>query len=613
MKILEVSPITNKVAKEALTYYSSKEVNVGDIVSVPLRNKFYKAIVLNVTDIKNEKLNIRKANFIFKKIKSIEGKSPFYDSFFETITKTKDFFIGNSGQMINFFIPNFFLENLEKLNSPHKFDQNKQSGEISLLINNLENRIDFYKKYFENIKKHNKSLLFIVPTKEEVDFFYDLLKNENININKLSNKLSKKNLVIKYNNIVNSKDSQIIITTPSFVFIPIHNLQSIVLENESWSGYRTLKRPYFDIKVFIKNLAKKENLDLIFAGDTVTVENSIIKKNKESNTKDFLNMPEIIDMTHKENLYKKSFIISKEFKKILENGGKNFIFVLRKGLASQIICHDCKHVLKKDDEPLSLIEKNGERFFKSSHTKKIFDSKIRCEVCGGWNFDTIGIGIDTVFTEIKKEFPNLNILKIDKDSTKNIKELKNVYKKFLEDKNTLLLGTEMVIPYLKDKIDNSIIVSLDSLLFIPSFKVNEKIVRLISDLSKISKNKTLIQTRQKIDHVLESLEKNDLQNFYEKELEKRRTYNYPPFSTIIKVIRKEKSKDSKDIERLLENTKKWNPIKKNIKRIGYFENIILFKIPVKDWNEDHQNLDLKALLSSLGPDFEIRVNPEALF
>lgn len=113
MKLVEVTPISQKVAKETLSYFSSKDVLPGDIVAVEIRKKTYDALVLDVQEASGVKGDIKRSAFGFKKILSIKGRLPVYGSFFKAALETKEFFIGNFGTVLNTLLPDVFLENFE--------------------------------------------------------------------------------------------------------------------------------------------------------------------------------------------------------------------------------------------------------------------------------------------------------------------------------------------------------------------------------------------------------------------------------------------------------------------------------------------------------------------
>ena len=66
----------------------------------------------------------------------------------------------------------------------------------------------------------------------------------------------------------------------------------------------------------------------------------------------------------------------------------------------------------------------------------------------------LGIGTDTVFEEIKINFPRKTknkIFKLDRESVKTNKEAEKILKEFEKNSGSILIGTEMAFFYLKEK------------------------------------------------------------------------------------------------------------------------------------------------------------------
>lgn len=622
MKLVEITPLTHSIQKDSLTYFSSKPVSVGDVVTIEVRKGKYDALVLDVNEVKNLKQDIKSASFGMKKILGIKGPSILYPEFFEACIQTKYFFIGNLGPIVNFFLPTKFLENYENISKPKKFSKNKEISTFSGIQKPFSERIKFYKKHFKEVLLNKRSIMVVLPTINQSKKFYEEIKTEFPNIFIFHSQ--EKNLIEKYNSLIEEPTPCIIITTPSGMFIPRHDLGSIILEKESSSSYRTIKKPYFDIRTFSLFLARSLNVDLIFADDFLSVE-TISRVEERKNLKFDLpdNFPSvsIIDMTDKENSYKKSFVLSKQVSEILNKKERTLLFTLRKGLATQVVCHDCKHILKDGDIPLTLFEnqKTGERTLKNNLTNIVLEG-LRCPNCNSWNFDNLGIGSDTISVEIKKHFPKKEILQIDKELVKTKKKAKEIISKFYENENVVLVGTEMVIDYLKDPIENIVIVSMDTLLHIPSYKIYEKMFGLISNLATIAKNNLLIQTRTIDNPVVDSFVKKDLKSFFKADLSRRKTFSYPPFGTIIKITHSATKDESAKVNNFInENLVSYSPSIRRSKKGKFFQTNIVIKLPIESWNEGTFNKNLivnKSLfkmLSSLTPDWQIRVNPENLF
>ncbi len=583
MKLIEVSPISSKVAKDSLTYFSSKAVHVGDIVSVEVRKKKYDALVVGVSDVRSAKGDLKSSNIGFKKIDAVRGRAPFYPEFFTACGVARDYFAGNLGQIIDYFIPTEFLEQYETLPTPKSRIQN------------------------------GKSIFRVCATVREAEKLYELLKSNRSNVFLIHGSLRKKTLLERYSEILECEEPVTVVMTPSFLFLPRHDVGSIIIENDIGGHWNTIKRPYFDLRIFAKFLAGKLGAEISYGSGLVSVETYFETKKLPAFS---FGGPtsKIVDMSNKENLFKKSFILSNDAQETLKKRGHTFLFSLRKGLATQIICHDCKHVLEHDGEPLTLHEKDGKRIFRSAYTRKIIeDTKVRCPNCGSWNFDSLGIGTGTVTDEVKKFFPKRKVFQIDADTTSSPRKIKEVLTNFYAESDAVLVSTEIALPYI-EHVNNSVIISVDSLLHIPSYKIYEKILSLVVNISSVTKDNFIIQTRSTENAVIESIEQKDLKIFYEKDSEKRKLFKYPPFSTVIKLSRISNKDDFHSVMApVIEYLAKWSPATRRISRGRVFETSILLKLPKEAWGETHQDPRLSSILSSLGPDWQIRINPENLF
>jgi primosomal protein N' len=564
-----------------LTYFSAKDISVGDVVEINIRNKNHDAIVISVKEVKDLKQEIKTATFGFKKIQKVKNGSKFYKEFFKACEDTKKFFVGNLGQIASYFISTEFLQQYENLPSPKKKMVGSSVYHIVPTILGAEN-------LFNNISKSDSDSVFLIH-----------------------GKLNKKKQLSIYKQILERGDPVTVIMTPSFVFIPRHDLGKIVLHDEQSPAYRTIKRPYFDLRFFLKTFAKETKIKIDFSGKPLTLET--ILENKINITQTSHSKINIVDMANKENCHNKSFIFSKKVFEEIQKSDKAFAFALRKGLGSSVVCHDCGQILKDGDTTLVLRKRGEQRILLNVKTGETLDPRTRCNHCESWNFDTLGIGTDIVTEEAKKLFPKKNIFQIDSDVTKTNKKVREVIEKFYATPQSILIGTELVIPYLKTKVDFATLISMDSLLSIPNYKMSEKMLYLgliIKDLGE----KSIIQTRDTENLVMETITSGDLKKFYDSEKKLREKFGYPPFGTIIKISRNSKRDDfDRAVGPLISQLSTWNPIARRIKRGKTFETIIITKISQRLWNEDFQDQNLFEILSSLTPDWQIRVNPDSLF
>jgi primosomal protein N' (replication factor Y) len=254
-----------------------------------------------------------------------------------------------------------------------------------------------------------------------------------------------------------------------------------------------------------------------------------------------------IDMRTPEDMKKKEFkIIGDDLKKILEdtieNSEHTFLFCGRKGLYPQTICSDCGTIVlcKNCSAPVVLHKKKTPNndtgnVFLCHHCGKREDASTLCIHCGGWRLGTLGIGTEKVFEDIKKLFPNSNISIMDTEHIKTHLQAIKARDLFYNTPGSIMIGTEMALPYLNQKIENTAIISVDSYFSIPDFKINEKIFHILLELRSLSNKNMLIQTRNTNTTIFDYALSGNLIDFYRDEIIERKSVGFPPFVTHIKL------------------------------------------------------------------------------
>ena len=159
----------------------------------------------------------------------------------------------------------------------------------------------------------------------------------------------------------------------------------------------------------------------------------------------------------------------------------------------------------------------------------------KCSNCSGWRLTTLGIGSELVEENLKEMYPNSKIFRIDSDVTPTHKKAEHVAEKFYSSPQSILIGTEMALLYLTEKVENSAVVSMDSFFSIPDFRINERILNILLKMRAITDRKLIIQTRDVTQKVFDYAIRGNLVDFYRDEMEDRKALRYPPFTNLIKV------------------------------------------------------------------------------
>ena len=635
VKLVDVIPITKGLNKEQLTYFTLKEVVSGAMVSVPLRNKYVNAIVISIEDAYLSKSQLRSSSFPIKKIQSVKLNLFLSPSFIVASKETAKYFACATGSVISDLLPSaissackedIYTKKSEQPNSPKNKKITESKQQVYLIQAEDDERISSYKSIIREEFAKRSSVFFCLPEINEIEHITKILSRGIEGYTYvLHGSMPKKMIIELWNKALKEPHPILIIATGQFLSLPRKDISIIILEKESARSYKRKKRPYLDIRVFAEMLAK-ESKSKIIIGDIFLRPETIFRL-KEGNATEFSPLKfrslstakqAVIDMkgyTSTSNT-KRFPIISGELKNILDNHKNNestFMLTARRGLYPTTICNDCGSTVLCEKCSAPTVLHKARKGSNLSYCHKCGlkqNASDKCSNCGSWRLATLGVGIEYVEEELKREFPNLTIFRLDKDNAKTHKKAKEIINKFYANTGSVLLGTEMSVPYLTKKIDNVVVVSVDSLFTIPDFRINERVFNLLLRLRAKATKNFLIQTRDIENKVFEYTTKGNMADFYRGEISERKILKYPPFSKLVKIsLEGKKNVVEKEMTKLEKKLTDYSPTVypafiHTIKE-KYRMNILL-KLKPGGWQDEK----ILNLLLSLPPSFAIRVDPE---
>lgn len=622
MNVIEVIPIKKGVMKSSLSYFTSQDLPIGSIVKVSIRNKIVKGIVISKKDIGEIKSDIKKAKFTLKKIENVKATNFFNKEFLISIENTANYFIGNVGNTFNLIVPDYFLENIDKLKTK-KIEIKERQSKTFVVEGQKDDRYTFWKGLIRQEFARKKSLVFVLPNNQEaINTFNTIKKGIEKYVFILNGNQTKKEIIKNFNDAQNTDHPIVMVCTYAFLSFNRDDIETYVLEKERNRSYKLQKRPYVDIRYFVNEYTKNLNADLYISDEKVRVETlykKIKREIKEINIyKDNLNIEceiKLIDMKFKTDTdIKETRIISQYteeiIKKAIENSEKVFIYSTRRGTSPITLCEDCQNIVicNKCNSPV-VLHKN---FFMCHRCGERRSAEEYCAKCGSWKLKAFGIGIDLVYEKIKEIFPDIPLFKIDSDTTKSDKDIKEIISKWNENKMGVLLGTEMVIQYIDNKVQYSSVIGIDSLLSMPDFRIEERIVTILQNIKSITEKCMVIETRKIEERAFEYFKDNNIDEFYKNILEEREMVGYPPYKTLIKItIAGKRSEIAKEMEELRNILGEINiDIFPAFTRNKNGEEVLhgLIKLENTVW----PNEELLFKLRNLSPAISINTDPESL-
>jgi primosomal protein N' (replication factor Y) len=165
-----------------------------------------------------------------------------------------------------------------------------------------------------------------------------------------------------------------------------------------------------------------------------------------------------------------------------------------------------------------------------------------CPSCGSNQLHSKTFGTEKIEEEVQQMFPEARVARMDVDSMRAKQSMSQLLEKLEKQKIDILVGTQMVVKGL-DFAHVSLVgvLSADSLLSFPDFRVNERAFQLMEQVSgragrSDGAGKVLIQVHNMQHPVLKWVKDHDVRAYYEHEIHAREQFAYPPFTRMIKII-----------------------------------------------------------------------------
>lgn len=614
MFVTTVIPIARGISKETLTYVSPIKLNEGALIEVPLRKKNIKALVIGVEDARQAKLALKSSSFSLRKINSASPKIflPFWSM--RVVKIMSDYYASSFGAMLYALVNKKIIEHEsifedkksdEKINEKFNIDL-KGARDTTSIEGGFSFRLNEYKKIIDKQSSNKKSVVILCPTEKSLNSVYrellkDTIKDKNENrVMMFGSKTTKKKFqenIESLKELQNQNRGVVIVMTGSYLFLIPNTTSTIIIEEEHSRFYKLAERPFADFSHTAGLIAKTNNINL-FKGDILlksesAMKSKIVRKRKRPITTEVYTYPKNED-SNKSQAKKTPFEpfgkeISEEIQKSVEQGRKIFIYVPRKGYSPIVLCMHCATIVKcnRCDSPVVLHKgKNEENYFLCHHCGEKRSSVEKCKNCDSWKLESFGIGIERVEEEINKR-----------------------WKKYTDQ---IDLGTEKNIADIDEEYDLSIIPSIDSLLSLPDFNMDERLLRTILLLKEKTKRKHLLKTKYLELPLLSYIKEENLEEFHQDRIKKRKQFGYAPYNVLIKItVKGKKERVAAETDFIKKILDKWNPIVfpafiKTVKNQLIMHTLI--RVPKEKWPDE----EILYILRNFSPSVSVNVDPDSL-
>jgi len=359
---------------------------------------------------------------------------------------------------------------------------------------------------------------------------------------------------------------QIAIGARSAIFCPMQNLGLIIVDEEHDSSYKqTDDIPCYQARDVAVMRAHIEKATILLGSATPSLEsryNAEIGKYHFHSiasraTKANLPSVRIIDM-------KRAFDISGGFthfsselldaiKERLKQGEQTLLFLNKRGYHRLQICASCRTPIKCPHCDLSLTFHKSMQLLRCHLCDYQKAPPRQCPSCNSpESLEFKGFGTEHVERSLYAIFPEIRILRMDKDTTQKKESHEEIFKQFRSHKADVLIGTQMIAKGFHFPAVTLVgVLNSDATLNIPDFRSSEQLFQILLQVAGRSgrselPGEVIFQTFLPNHPTFQLAAAQDYNAFYKAEIEERKLFGYPPFSHLIKLLFS--SKDPKTAE-----------------------------------------------------------------
>ncbi|MEA4860409.1 MAG: primosomal protein N' [Sphaerochaeta sp.] len=550
------------------------EVGIGQRVMVPFGKREMTAYVIAVLD-------AFEASYEVKPIKRVIDEKPLFGE--QNIALAQwmaRFYLCSQGEALSMMIPggrrdvsppvldveeDLLLEKVEHLSD-------EQQNAIDAILSSPKQmhylfgvtgsgKSEVFLRCAESVIAEGKSVIYLVP---EITLTHQLARQVT---NRFANKvailhsaLTPSQRLREWKRILNG-EVQLAIGARSAVFAPFPNLGLIILDEEHENSYKSGNTPRYHARQVAQRRCQTEKALLIMGSATPSLEAYSLMQEGSQVQAHYLkkrvaggSMPtmEVVNLAFEKSVI--STALRQAIKETLASKHQVILFLNRRGFSYFFHCNSCGYELRCPNCAVSLTYHKGANQMVCHYCGYRSAPMKVCPECRSLDVSYSGFGTEMVEQEVRALFPQARIERLDTDSAKQKGHVAKVLSDFRSGEIDILLGTQMVAKGLNFPLVQLVgIVLADSGMNIPDFRAQERTFSLLVQVSGRAgryndQGRVIIQTFHPENPAIRYALEGNLERFYEEELAVRKDTGFPPYSRLVNLVLRGRSKEKVERE-----------------------------------------------------------------
>ena len=346
----------------------------------------------------------------------------------------------------------------------------------------------------------------------------------------------------------------VVVGARSAVFAPTPHLGLIVLDEEHDSSFKQDSSPRYHARDVALFRARAESVPVVLGSATPSLESWQQAQDGNYQLVDLprriLDRPlpyvDVIDLRDEfRNRVSRGAISRPLHRAIVEslaNGGQVILLLNRRGYSTNIQCPACGEVVRCPHCDLALTHhREGEKAI-CHYCEFEIPPPAECPACRCSGIRYGGLGTQRLEAEVIARFPDSPVLRMDSDTMRKPGSHEEAFNRFRAGEIKILLGTQMIAKGLDfPNVTLVGVINADTALHFPDFRAAERTFQLVTQVAgRTGRSErgghVLVQTFSPEHPAIVAAARHDFSLFAQQELPIRRSYGYPPYTSMVRVI-----------------------------------------------------------------------------
>ena len=372
---------------------------------------------------------------------------------------------------------------------------------------------------------------------------------------------------------VSKGECDVVVGPRSALFTPQPDLGLIVIDEEhEWTYKQQDKSPRYHAREAAIKLAELTGAVVILGSATPDVETfyrgqhgeyQLVELKERITPRGLSPLPEVevVDLkdelkTGNRSLFSRSLL--KGISETLARHEQVILFLNRRGTANFVQCWDCSFIPRCPRCSVALTYHSAAKRLICHHCRYSYALPQICPQCKGHRLKFFGVGTQGVEEEVRRVFPQARILRWDRDMISSRRSHEEILARFRSHEADVLIGTQMIAKGLDlPQVTLIGVVNADTGLNLPDFRAGERTFQLLCQVAGragrgLLAGKAVIQTYSPEHYAIRAASGHDYLTFYTQEINYRRQFGYPPFSSLARLVFKHTNDAAcqKEVERM---------------------------------------------------------------